>query len=92
MAFTDWLHARTAQTHRIALERQFDLLAEYLATGAAGDVATALGDLACDYLASGLRGSPPFLVHAPALAGTPTARRQVSNAARQQRHRSQLLQ
>lgn len=92
MAFCDWLFARAGQTHRIALERLFDLVAEYLSAGHAGEPAYALADLARDYLASGLRGSPPYLAHAPQAAITSTTRRQVSNAARQQRHRNQLVQ
>jgi radical SAM superfamily enzyme YgiQ (UPF0313 family) len=36
LAFADWLHAKTAQTHNIALERLFDLVGEFLAARSAG--------------------------------------------------------
>jgi len=61
LALSDWLYAQTDATHRLAAERQFELVRAWLlgpgGTGA-GDVDAAITH---DYAASGLRGRPSFL-------------------------------
>ena len=61
MAFSDWLHARTAATHRIALETQMELLHDWLVE-TDGQRADQVGVmLQQDYAASGAHGRPRFM-------------------------------
>jgi hypothetical protein len=61
MAFSDWLHARTAATHRIALETQMELLHDWLVE-TDGQRADEVGImLQQDYAASGAHGRPRFM-------------------------------
>jgi radical SAM superfamily enzyme YgiQ (UPF0313 family) len=82
MAFSDWLHARSGATHRLALEAQAEWLLRWLveAGGCALPAATAL--LAADYAKSGARGRPAFM--ARGLAGGPRTTR--TGPERQARH------
>jgi len=61
MAFSDWLHARTAATHRIALETQMELLHDWLVQidGQRADQVRVM--LQQDYAASGAHGRPGFM-------------------------------
>ena len=62
LQFADWLHAETAQTHQIAMERLFDLLHAYL-TGPRG-LAPAIVEAALldDYARTGARGKLGFML------------------------------
>ena len=62
LQFADWLHAQTAQTHQIAMERLFDLLHAYL-TGPRG-CAPAIVEAALldDYARTGARGKLGFML------------------------------
>jgi hypothetical protein len=84
MAFSDWLFDRTDSTHRISVERQFELARDWLheqgALGAATDATDA--SLLQDYAACGARGRPAFL--ARGLSGS--AGRSASATRRQTRH------
>jgi hypothetical protein len=61
MAFSDWLHARTAATHRLALETQMELLHDWLVEvdDQSADPISLL--LQQDYAASGAHGRPRFM-------------------------------
>ncbi|MEN9317405.1 MAG: hypothetical protein RIS35_3798 [Pseudomonadota bacterium] len=66
MAFSDWLFGRTDATHRLALERQYELALEWLGAGAsacgfADALRRAEAAIRDDYLDSGARGRPAFL-------------------------------
>ena len=86
MALSDWLFARTGQTHRIALPRLFVLMLEYLTTQRGLSPATAGVPLAADYLRPGRREIPEALK--PFAATKPTDARSGAKAAlpRQGRH------
>ena len=61
LAFSDWLYARTEQTHRIRLERLLELVYSGL-TECLGTSETAAGDAVWqDFCRSGLKGTPPGL-------------------------------
>ncbi len=61
MALSDWLYAQTDATHRLAAERQFELVRAWL-LGPGGTGAGAVdAAITHDYAASGLRGRPSFL-------------------------------
>ena len=85
MAFSDWLFERTDATHRIALERQYELALAWL-TGdghpSTADVARLESAILDDYRDSGARGRPAFL--ARGLGGT--ARTTTATPKRQSRH------
>ncbi len=70
MALSDWLFARTGQTHRIALPRLFALMLEYLTTQRGLSPAAAGVQLASDYLRPGRRDLPEALK--PFAPSTPT--------------------
>ena len=61
MAFSDWLHARTAATHRLALETQMDLLGEWLLSIDGQSAQTVTATLEQDYVASGAHGRLSFM-------------------------------
>lgn len=87
MRFADWLYQRTGQTHQFAVDRLFDLIAEFLTAELRLPEADALAALARDYVESGQRGSPAFLARVP---GPPAPRRRPqrrAGIARQDRHR-----
>jgi radical SAM superfamily enzyme YgiQ (UPF0313 family) len=89
MGLSDWLFAHTGQTHQFAVDRLFDLIAEYLIAERRLPEAEALAPLARDYLESGQRGTPVFLARAPQ---PPLPVRRVqrgASVARQDRHRRQ---
>ncbi len=84
LAFADWLHASTRQTHQIALDRLFALLWSGL-TQALGLPEQQVRDaLAADYRQSGLRGAPEFL--GPSPAPTTAVRARPDRSARQGEH------
>ncbi|MFO1435675.1 MAG: DUF4080 domain-containing protein [Gammaproteobacteria bacterium] len=85
MQFSDWLYSTTRQTHQIALERLFDLLAEYFSLHERNR-SEALTALARDYSANGLRGHPDFMQHASGKALESERAPQASNTSRQRRH------
>jgi len=84
LALTDWLHARTDATHRIALERQFELVRDWLLARGDVDPAQAEAALADDYRDSGARGRPGFLARGLRGAGTTPAA--TATPQRQARH------
>ena len=61
LAFSDWLYAKTGQTHQLAMERLFDLVHEFLTRDhrhAPEDVAAVL---LADYARTGARGKLGFM-------------------------------
>jgi hypothetical protein len=87
MRLTDWLYARTGQTHQFAVDRLFDLIAEFLTGELRLPEAGALAPLARDYHESGQRGSPAFLARAPHPSLPLRRMRRGATVARQDRHR-----
>lgn len=80
MAFADWLHERTGQTHAFAHDRLVHLLHEFaLASGA--DEAAWSAALAADYRGAGGRSHLPF---APEVAIPPPRPRQTGATPRRQ--------
>ncbi|MBP8305851.1 MAG: DUF4080 domain-containing protein [Burkholderiaceae bacterium] len=78
MTFSDWLYARTDATHRVAAERLYELVHEWLTHGVTGESGAGEGTagsaapaqraivdqaIRADYEASGARGRPAFLSH-----------------------------
>jgi radical SAM superfamily enzyme YgiQ (UPF0313 family) len=63
--FADWLYATIQQTHRIALERLFDLIQQWLTEEAEMDAGATLTALVLDYKASGARGRPKCMAATP---------------------------
>jgi hypothetical protein len=61
LAFSDWLHAATGQTHELALERLWRLLNEYFSTQTSIDAEVTRATLADDFAGSGVMGIPLFL-------------------------------
>ena len=89
MTFSDWLYRATAQTHKIALKRLFQLvyrgLTEHL--GVLRDDAEAA--LQRDYAQSGLKGAAPFSATATnAVNATAITPSKSKTASRQTRHLS----
>lgn len=87
MHLTDWLYERTGQTHQFAVDRLFDLIAEFLTGELRLPEAGALAPLARDYVECGLRGSPAFLARAPEPLTPMRRMRRGANVGRQDRHR-----
>jgi len=87
MRLTDWLYARTGQTHQFAVDRLFELIAEFLTGELMLPEGDALAPLARDYLESGQRGSPAFLARAPHPPLALRRMRRSARVARQDRHR-----
>lgn len=87
LAFSDWLFARTGQTHRIALPRLFALVFEYLTTQRHLTPADVGPSLAADYLRPRRRDLPevlqPFARSAAVATGSGSA---TSPLPRQRRH------
>lgn len=61
LVFSDWLYARTQQTHQIALDRLFDLLYVGLNEALGVTPSDAYSTLALDYARCGAKGAPAFL-------------------------------
>ena len=87
LSLSDWLHAKTDQTHKIALPRLFTLLRTAMVEEL--DLNKSLSDecLLKDFSESGIKGHPKFLQQNNHNATKETRRRSES---RQQRHKSQL--
>lgn len=86
LAFSDWLYARTGQTHALAQERVVQALYDFLTGTRALDAEATGADLAADYHAAGGRSRLPF---EPADAALPEPRARKSagaTPARQARH------
>lgn len=86
MQLADWLYERTGQTHQFAVDRLFDLIAEFLTAERRIPEAEALAPLARDYLGSGQRGSAAFLARARGLPVPMRRTRRAATVARQDRH------
>lgn len=88
MAFSDWLFARTGQTHQFALERLFDLLYLGLTEQLQLPETTARAALTLDYRASGAKSTPAFLrTERPAMSDSPTrSAKTAASPIRQARH------
>jgi hypothetical protein len=89
MGLSDWLFAHTGQTHQFAVDRLFDLVAEYLIAQRRLPEAEALAPLARDYVESGQRGSPAFLARAPQPPLPVRRTQRGASVARQDRHHRQ---
>lgn len=61
LALSDWLYARTDATHRMALERLYERVREWLLECAPGQAPAIDSALLADYIAGGARGRPAFL-------------------------------
>ncbi len=61
LGFSDWLYHTTGQTHRIALDRLFDLVFRWLTREAGVGEAAARTALSADYIGCGAKGCPDFL-------------------------------
>lgn len=89
LALSDWLYAKTRQTHQIALERLFDLLHTALQSELNVTETDATTCLAHDYAVSGARGAPKFLEALSQNSATSdTSRKAKSHATRQARHKA----
>lgn len=86
LAFSDWLFDTTGQTHRIALPRLFELLAEALTGRFTVDADTALDALARDCAAQGSKGCPAFLQERLRMKPAAVPATDVRTPARQGRH------
>jgi radical SAM superfamily enzyme YgiQ (UPF0313 family) len=88
LSFSDWMYATTGQTHRIALDRLYELVFDGLVTRLGVDIASAREVLSRDYVETGVRGSPKFLSASPArMATAAVATSAPSTTQRQARHR-----
>jgi radical SAM superfamily enzyme YgiQ (UPF0313 family) len=89
LAFSDWLYARTGQTHALAQERLVQALYDFLGSERSLDPAEIGNDLAADYHAAGGRSRLPFEA-ADAALPAPRARKAAgATPARQARHLQQ---
>ncbi len=87
LALSDWLYAKTRQTHQIALERLFDLLHTALQSELNVTETDATACLAHDYAVSGARGAPKFLeALSQNSASSESSKKAKSHATRQARH------
>ena len=87
LTLSDWLYAKTRQTHQIALERLFDLIHAALQSELNISQADATVCLAHDYAISGARGAPKFLEALSQTDTTAESRKKTkSHATRQARH------
>jgi len=85
LALSDWLFVTTGQTHRIALDRLYNLVFDGVTTLSYIDVETARKMLSRDYFESGAKGAPKFLSQpAPKVWA---AANQTTSTQRQARHR-----
>ena len=60
LAFSDWLYARTGQTHQLAMERLFELVHEYLTVACALAPQEVAATLLADYARTGGKGRLGF--------------------------------
>ncbi len=86
ITLSDWLYAKTQQTHQIALERLFDLLHTALSSTLNISVEEATAALAHDYMLSGARGAPKFLEAIKQSTRPAPSKKKLSHATRQARH------
>lgn len=86
MAFSDWLYARTGQTHAIAHERMVLLLREHLRSSTGADPEAIDAAVLADYRATGGRSRFDFEPRDSALPLPRTGRRAGATPARQARH------
>jgi len=87
LSLSDWLHAKTDQTHKIALPRLFTLLRSAMVEKLNLNESLTDECLLKDFSESGIKGHPKFLQQNNHNAIKQTKRRSES---RQQRHKSQL--
>jgi len=87
LSLSDWLHAKTDQTHKIALPRLFTLLRTAMVEKLNLHENLTYECLLKDFSESGIKGHPKFLQQNNHNAIKQTKRRSES---RQQRHKSQL--
>lgn len=85
LRFSDWLYARTRQTHALAHERLVHLLHEYLCAQAGNDPAAVANALIADYRGTGGRSRLRFEPGDDALP-TPRTAPRTATPKRQQRH------
>jgi len=85
MILSDWLFSTTGQVHKIALKRLFDLLNSALITVLDVSPKQAQLDLTEDFIRSGMKGRPQFLVHSKIPRETVQAKKD-SRKQRQTRH------
>lgn len=86
LAFSDWLHARTGQTHALAQERLVQALYDFLRAERGLDAEAVGADLAADYHAAGGRSRLPFEPADAVLPAPRTRRAAGATPARQARH------
>jgi hypothetical protein len=86
MRLSDWLWARSDATHRLAAERLYELVLEWLAGDGGADAALADRAVADDYAASGARGRPAFLARGLPGAASKGPRAAAAAPKRQSRH------
>lgn len=82
MQLSDWIFNATGQTHRIALERLFDLLYQALTQELGMEVDFCLQALMQDFQQTGIKGIPKFLRQAT----LPSKEKKQNNTRRQERH------
>jgi radical SAM superfamily enzyme YgiQ (UPF0313 family) len=88
LAFSDWLYARTGQTHALAQERLVHLLHEYLCEELRDDAAAVAQELSADYHAAGGRSRLKFEAADAPLPLPRAARSTRATPDRQARHLS----
>ena len=88
LAFSDWLYARTGQTHQLAMERLFELVHEYLTAACALALQEVSVTLLADYARPGGKGRLGFQPASRAEAGPRRAAGHVAGNVppRQSRH------
>ena len=86
LRFSDWLFATTRQTHRIALERLFDLFYRGLLHALAVEPDKAIAVLTQDYQDSGAKGYPAFMRQGTLESSRKNRPVGLSTASRQTRH------
>jgi radical SAM superfamily enzyme YgiQ (UPF0313 family) len=89
MRLSDWLYSTTGQTHRIALDRLFELVYDFAVNGLAIPEPAAREALSVDYRNSGARGNPSFLTPDAPRGNPPNVVGLPSTTRRQHRHRRQ---
>jgi radical SAM superfamily enzyme YgiQ (UPF0313 family) len=88
LALSDWIYARTRQTHAIALQTLAELLFEHLTTVSGLDPAAVAERIWADYQGAGRSDRPPFLKPYIADARVPSRRDALASTSpkRQARH------
>ena len=85
LALTNWLHAETDQTHKIALPRLFHLIYNFMTTELLLDEHQTVQFLSKDYDASGIKGQAKFMLQKDEETNKVLKRRSES---RQKRHQT----